>query len=251
MHLLLTNDDGFDSPLLALCCRAVAARGHRVSVCAPARQQSAKSHAFTVSEPLRVIRDTMPGAQDAWRVEGTPVDSLRLGLLSLTEAPVDVVLSGINAGWNLGLATWVSGTVGAAREAAFHGVPALALSAADGEITPAVAFFADWGVRLAERLPGASLPPCTLVNVNLPDCAVQDLQTPQLCPLSLRVYEDGYERRCSPRGDTYFWLEPERPCAAPEPGSDQALIRDGHLTVSLLGPQPVDAAAWQTLLKDL
>ena len=119
MNLLLVNDDGIDSPLLHILCRAAAARGHHVTVCAPSVQQSAKGHSFTVFTPVMVHPRELEGAAAAWAVDGTPVDCTRLGLMALCEEPVDLVISGINNGFNAGLATYVSGTVGAAREAAF------------------------------------------------------------------------------------------------------------------------------------
>ena len=94
MNVLLTNDDGFDSELLRMLCRAFAARGHRVTVSAPATQQSAKSHSFTLSIPLMVHKRDMEGAAEAWAVEGTPVDSARVGFMSLATAPIDLVVSG-------------------------------------------------------------------------------------------------------------------------------------------------------------
>lgn len=158
MHLLLTNDDGFHSPLLALLCRAAAARGHRVTVCAPALPQSAKSHALTVHSPLCARSATMEGAAAAWQVEGTPADCTRLGLRALAQEPVDLVISGINDGWNLGLLTYVSGTVAAAREAAFLGYPALAVSAGVDTPEETVRFLAEWAVRLGEGFPAPIFP---------------------------------------------------------------------------------------------
>ena len=108
MHLLLTNDDGFHSPL---CAR-------------PA---------------------TMEGAAAAWQVEGTPADCTRLGLRALAQEPVDLVISGINDGWNLGLLTYVSGTVAAAREAAFLEYPALAVSAGVDTPEETIRFLAEIG----------------------------------------------------------------------------------------------------------
>lgn len=129
MHILLVNDDGISSEALQLQCRAFAARGHRVTVCAPSSQQSAKSHCFTIATPVTVHEMQFEGADSAWAVDGTPVDCTRLGLMSICESdPVDLVVSGINYGYNAGLAVYVSGTVGAAREAAFQLCPALALS---------------------------------------------------------------------------------------------------------------------------
>lgn len=120
------------------------ARGHRVTVCAPRYPQSAKSHALTIHTPLCAHPAAMEGAAAAWQVEGTPADCTRLGLRALAQEPVDLVISGINDGWNLGLLTYVSGTVAAAREAAFLGYPALALSAGVDTPEETVRFLAEW-----------------------------------------------------------------------------------------------------------
>lgn len=105
------------------CAGRRAARGHRVTVCAPALPQSAKSHALTVHSPLCARSATMEGSAAAWQVEGTPADCTRLGLRALAQEPVDLVISGINDGWNLGLLTYVSGTVAAARRPPSWGIP--------------------------------------------------------------------------------------------------------------------------------
>ena len=170
MHFLLTNDDGFDCPELRLLCRAAAARGHRITVAAPEEQQSGKSHAFSVFSPLFVRKDTMPGAEKAYRVRGTPVDACRLGFMSLAEEPVDAVLSGINVGYNIGFATYVSGTVGAAREAAFAGFPSLAVSMEPHTPDDMREFFADYAVRTAEMMVRGEkpYPEQAVCNLNAP-----------------------------------------------------------------------------------
>ncbi len=251
MHLLLTNDDGFDSPLLALVCRAAAARGHRVTVCAPSQPQSAKSHALTVHSPLCARPAAMEGAAEAWRVEGTPADCARLGLRALAGDEVDLVVSGINQGWNLGLLTYVSGTVAAAREAAFLGYPAMALSA--GEETPAetVRFLAEWAIRLGEKLPGAGLPPRTLVNVNMPACQIARLRPPRLCPISHVYDRSGYQTLDSCRGRFYVSGELNLTLEDMDPCSDDGLIRQGHITLSLLGDGIADLEPWRKQLEEM
>lgn len=251
MHLLLTNDDGFHSPLLALLCRAAAARGHRVTVCAPALPQSAKSHALTVHSPLCARPATMEGAAAAWQVEGTPADCARLGLRALAQEPVDLVISGINDGWNLGLLTYVSGTVAAAREAAFLGYPALALSAGVDTPEETLHFLAEWAVRLGERIPGASLPPQTLVNVNMPACTIARLRAPRLCPVSTVYDRSGYACWDSNRGRFYVSGNLELNMDGLDPSSDDALIRQDHITVSLINPRPLDASLWSALLDEM
>ncbi|MBR6027625.1 MAG: 5'/3'-nucleotidase SurE [Clostridia bacterium] len=235
MHLLLVNDDGFDSPLLRMLCSAAAGRGHRVTVAAPDRQQSAKSHAFTVADPLTVKPGRMEGAAEAWRVCGTPVDCSRLGLMELAR-DADLVISGINDGWNIGLATYVSGTVGAAREAAFIQGKAVAVSLEPGASEETAAFAADFAVRTAERMAESSLPPMCVCSINVPALPPSALREAVFCPINCRMYRDAYERRVSPRGRLYFWLGPETPDDAPDKGTDLDLLQQGHITCTLLTP---------------
>ena len=233
MNILLVNDDGIDSPYLALLCRAAAARGHRVTVCAPSTQQSAKAHSFTVFTPVTVHPREMEGACAAWAVDGTPVDCTRLGLLSLCEDGVDLVLSGINDGFNAGLSVYVSGTVGAAREAAFARKPAMAVSMQAGTPPETRAFFADWAVALGERLVDYPVPDQAVCSVNVPAVPVHQLKPPVMCPISREHWEDGYERR----GGAYFWLMPETFSIPPTPGSDMDCLSRGHITCTLLTPE--------------
>lgn len=237
MNILLVNDDGIDSPYLALLCRAAAARGHRVTVCAPSTQQSAKSHSFTIFTPVTVHPREVEGACAAWAVDGTPVDCVRLGLLSLCGDGVDLVLSGINDGFNTGLATYVSGTVGAAREAAFARKPAMAVSMQTGTPPETRAFFADWAVALGERLVDYPFPDQAVCSVNVPAVPMHLLQPPVMCPISREHWEDGYERRESPRGGSYFWLRPETFNVPPTPGSDMDYLSRGHITCTFLAPE--------------
>ena len=182
MNILLVNDDGIQSPELHLLARTAKARGHHVLVCAPAQQQSAKSHCFTIATPVMVRPWTVEGADAAWAVEGTPVDCTRLGLMELAEHKIDLVISGVNQGYNIGLATYVSGTVGAAREAAFQGVKAMAVSAEPHTPPETMNIFVEWVMTLAQQVDDSDLPPMSVVNVNVPPVPVHELQPPALCP---------------------------------------------------------------------
>ena len=128
MHFLIVNDDGINSPFLPILTQAVKRAGHRVTVCVPATQQSAKAHAFSIEQPILAENREVPDADEAWAIFGTPVDSCRIGAMNL--APdADAVISGINLGYNVGMSVYVSGTVGAAREATFLHKPGIAVSA--------------------------------------------------------------------------------------------------------------------------
>lgn len=249
MHILLVNDDGIDSPALLVLCRAAAARGHRVTVCAPSAQQSAKGHSFTVFTPVTVHPRDMEGAAAAWAVDGTPVDCTRLGLLSLCEETVDLVISGVNVGYNAGLAIYVSGTVGAAREASFMRKPAMAVSMQAGTPEETLRFFADWAVALGERLVDYPFPDQAVCNINVPAVPVYELQPPVMCPISREPWIDGYERRESPRGGTYFWLLPESFDAQHTPGSDMDYLCRRHITCTFLTPEGCDQEKYKDLLE--
>jgi len=127
MRVLLSNDDGVDAPGLVALYRACRPLGE-VWVVAPAREQSAGSHAVTLGRPITVREITHPQFGRAFAVDGTPADCIRLGFTELVGHPVDFVACGINAGANLGVDTYYSGTVAGAREAAILGVPAVAVS---------------------------------------------------------------------------------------------------------------------------
>lgn len=251
MNLLLVNDDGIDSPSLHLLARAAKARGHHVLISAPSTQQSAKSHCFTIATPLIARPREVDDADEAWAVDGTPADCARLGLMALPQEPIDLVISGINVGYNAGLATFVSGTVGAAREAAFQGVPAMAASAAPDVPPATLNLFAEWVVTVAEKLVHYPRPELSVCNVNVPPVPVHALKPPVLCPISRNVYRDSYVRRESPRGDIYFWLTPEQPADTHTPGSDLDLLEQGHITMTFLTPDGCRQEAYQTLLDEL
>lgn len=251
MHILLTNDDGFDSELLQILCRAAAARGHRVTVSAPATQQSAKAHSFTLTTPLIVHKREMEGASAAWAVEGTPVDSARLGFMSLAEEPVDLVISGINNGENVGLATYVSGTVGAAREAAFQEMKAMAVSMQVGTPVETARFFADWVMTVAEHFVAYPSPRMAVCNLNVPRVPMHELKEPVVCPISTNVYRDYYEKRVSPRGTEYYWLSPLQDDANPTPGSDVEYLQKGHITCTFLTPEPCGQEQFKDFFEEI
>ncbi len=125
MRILVANDDGIHSPGIAALAR-VASRFGEVRVVAPDVEQSAASHAITASRPLSYRRSTYPEGVEAWRVNGTPADCVALGVHHWSN--VDIVLSGINIGTNLGNGLWHSGTLAAAKQATLFGLRGIALS---------------------------------------------------------------------------------------------------------------------------
>jgi len=206
--ILVTNDDGVLAPGIAALADAVEGLGD-VIVCAPETERSGSSHAITFHTHLRA-HEIRPGW---WGVSGTPVDCVYLGVLQICDRRPDLVLSGINAGFNLGTDVFYIGTVGAAAEAHLRGVPALAVSC-DRGISPY------WAHAVTRRLARALLEDGTphLVSVNVPaapdqarasdsEARVRGAELPvEVTRLGRRRYQDTVEHRTDPQGRPYYWI---------------------------------------------
>jgi 5'-nucleotidase len=236
LTILVSNDDGIDAPGLLALEEALAPLGDVWTV-APASEQSAKSHALTMHDPLRAERR----GERRWAVAGTPADCAYLGLLHLVPTRPDIVVSGINAGSNLGADIWYSGTVAAAREGCLHGIPAVAVSqhrpiGPDGphwDTAGAVA------VRVVEAMLAEPTPPWTYLNVNVPDVPLAALRGLAACPLGRRTYAHQVDAREDPRGRMYFWIG--GPHATFEGDhTDGRSVEQGWATVTPLDAYPAD-----------
>ena len=244
LAVLLTNDDGFDSTGLKVMHAALAAAGHRVSVVAPARNMSASSMSMTSG----VIKVENKG-ESIWAVEGTPTDAVMIGLAHiLRDKPQDLVISGTNAGQNLGSSTNGSGTVSAALAAARFGVPAIATSAglganAETAYRVAAALATDMIVTLQTNPHGAKLlPERYVINVNVPAVPASSLKGLKWAPLSrssafARVFsETGTINEVRSR----LTLSTTK---LDETDTDLALFTQGYVTLTLLdGDMSVGAA---------
>lgn len=234
--ILLTNDDGVRAAGLTALKKALSPVAQTVVV-APAAQQSACSHSVTLQRPLRYTRhDT-----DVYSVDGTPADCVYLALFAdrfLPRRP-DLVLSGINHGVNLGTDVFYSGTVAGAREAAFRGIPSLALSYDLGEETTDLALLAEISRGMALRLLQASVASghAPLLNVNFPRGRFQGVLTTHL---ARRVYQDQVVARVDPYGREYFWLGGRPANGERAEGSDVDAISRGFISVTPLALEAVD-----------
>lgn len=199
MLILVTNDDGIQSPGLQVLAESLQSCG-RVVVVAPDRERSAVSHSLTLHSPLRAERL----ADDRYAVDGTPTDCVNLGIHGLLERRPDLVVSGINRGGNLGDDVTYSGTVAAAMEATLMGVPAFAVSL-DGNSFQREDFraAADFAVELATLIRSNGLPPDTLLNVNVPPGIPHGVQ---LTRQGRRRYGDLVVEKLDPRGRKYYWI---------------------------------------------
>ncbi len=232
MNILLTNDDGIQAVGLRALYHAAVEAGHRVQVVAPVAEQSAVGHAITFSSPLRVKEFRENGFQGLG-VYGTPADCVKLALSTLLDAPPDIVISGINAGANVGVDILYSGTVSAATEGALLGRSALAVSY--DSFGPAdLADQAAYALRLVTRIPWETLPPQCLLNLNFPPLPLDLTKGLRLCRHTRAMYQDWYERRLDPRGRPYYWLDGIIPAEKLSPDSDRALLSQGFITLTPL-----------------
>lgn len=239
MRILLTNDDGFEAPGLAAMRDALLDLGD-VTVVAPARVQSATSHAATFHRPIAVDQRAAPF--EGFAVDGRPADCVKLGLTVLSDKPFDLVVSGMNAGANVGLNTLYSGTVGAAREAAFAGIPAVATSlhhkAWNHDHWDRAAQHAR---RAIDAVLAETFEPRTVVNINVP--ILDDGREPRgvaAAPISLVHVDDSYTHtephpdRPSPEQAKHYLAGPAMAYPQREPGTDVGLLYGGYVTVTPL-----------------
>ena len=223
MHILIANDDGIYSPgILALA--EAAARFGDVRIVAPDVERSSAGHAISSARPL-TYRRTPLKQFEAYRVDGTPADCVALGASQWEH--VDVVLSGINLGPNIGNAMWHSGTLAAAKQAALLGLRGIAFSTPVTSDEPDFASLAPYVERvLALLLPESSLP---LVNVNLPPRPTGLCWTRQ----SVRHYDGRIVPAEDPMGRRIFWFT-VRPIEELEEGTDRWAVEHGLVSITPL-----------------
>jgi len=226
---LISNDDGIDSPGIALLERVAAVHGDVITV-APLDQMSAASHSITLHSPLRLV----PRGPHRHGVEGgTPADCVYVGLNQVCERRPDWVLSGVNKGLNVSDDTIYSGTVAAAREAVLQGVPAAAFSMASGGGWDIEAIESELSTLLGEMIQH-TLPPRQLINVNFPSPAIGPIQGFRTTTLGRRRFVDEIHVRKDPRGREYLWIGGDDAVMEDIPGSDCNAIQEGWVSVSTL-----------------
>ena len=230
MRILATNDDGINSPGLWAVVEATRDIAD-VVVVAPDREQSGVGTAITLSQPVRaaeVVSHT--NGVRAYAVEGTPADSAILALESLVEQPVDLVVSGINQGANMGNDVFISGTMGAALQGFFRGIPSIAISVASLKDVHFEA--AARTVRLlAKAVKNGTLAPPMLLNINLPNLPVEKIKGVSLTHLGRRTYMDVIKEGDDGRRK-YYWITREKPGWVLEKGLDIWVIRRRRISIT-------------------
>ena len=225
--ILLSNDDGHSSAGIRAMHAALKAAGAEVVVVAPETEQSASSHALSLHRPMRLRRV----APDVFAVDGTPADCVYIALHASTRLLArrpDIVVSGINHGMNLGQDAFYSGTVAAAREGAFRGIPAVATSAHPSVDLGAAA---DLSTRIVFGLPRTARVGAPLLNVNIPVAWNGGVRATRL---GLRIYDEVVDFRRDPRGREYLWLGGPNVRHERDPGTDTDAYDDGFASITPL-----------------
>ncbi|NOT12317.1 MAG: 5'/3'-nucleotidase SurE [Methylococcaceae bacterium] len=228
MHILLSNDDGYLAKgliTLALALREYA----EISVVAPDKNRSAASNSLTLEMPLRAAKED----NGFIKVDGTPTDCVHLAITGLLTHEPDMVFAGINHGANLGDDVLYSGTVAAATEGRFLGLPAIAISLASSD---PVHFdtAAHVAVVLLKNLMASPLPRDTILNVNVPDISLNELKGFQATRLGQRHKSEPVIKSLDPRGRNIYWVGPPGAEQDAGPGTDFYAINSGYVSVTPL-----------------
>lgn len=228
MKILLSNDDGVNAPGLNILAKVMAEIAD-IRVIAPDRNRSGASNSLTLANPLR-IRQLENGY---YSVAGTPTDCVHLAITGLFESDPDIVVSGINAGANLGDDVFYSGTVAAATEGSLLGIPSIAVSLVghDCQHYETAALVAK---KLVMRLKNSPLPAKTILNVNVPDVPFVDLKGFEIVRLGTRHRAEPTLKALDPRGNTIYWIGPPGPEQDAGPGTDFHAITSGKVAITPL-----------------
>ncbi len=227
MRVLITNDDGVTSVGLITLAKVFAKR-HDVLVVAPESEQSATGHAITVRMPIWVKKVKVLEDFPVYATTGTPADCVKIGVEVLAKGKIDLVLSGINIGHNLGTDVVYSGTVSGALEGALLGIPSLALSA------PMVEDFnfesaAEFVLKFVENFNFDIIEKFSALNINFPNGRIKGWKATRQ---SKRRYADKFEERRDPAGNTYYWMYGHVIEDDTDPNSDYLVVKQGYVSIT-------------------
>ena len=248
-HILVTNDDGVLAPGLLALAQEMRKLG-KVSILAPDRNWSGGGHVKTLDRALRVKEYRLADGSTAFASDGAPSDCVSLGVLGYFKEKIDIVVSGINAGANLGHDVTYSGTVTAAMEAVIMGVPGVAVSLEVLENHLGEMDFQPSALaarKVVERVLANGLAPEILLNVNVPYLPAEQIKGFLMTRQGLRVYHSRLDEGVDPRGKLYYWIGGDAPTGVPERGTDVGALAEGYVSVT---PLQLDLTAYR-ILSDL
>jgi 5'-nucleotidase len=245
-HILVTNDDSVFAPGLFALVQEMRKLG-QVTVLAPDRNWSGGGHVKTLDRALRVKEVYLADGTQAFASDGAPSDCVALATLGFFKEPIDLVVSGINAGANLGHDVTYSGTVTAAMEAVIAGVPGIAVSL---EVIENYVGETDYGPasraasKVVRQVIENGLAHEILLNVNVPFLTEEKIRGICLTRQGLRVYHSRLDERLDPRNSPYYWIGGDAPTGVLERGTDVGALAEGYVSVT---PLQLDLTAYRAL----
>ncbi len=245
-RLLISNDDGVHAPGIQALAKKFQ-NDYEVYVVAPLDNKSASSLSLTLQSPLRIQKIN----ERTYGVNGTPADCIHIGLHQIFDFTPDFVLSGINAGGNIGRDTLYSGTVAATVAASFNMIPALAVSI-EGEGTYRFEDAARYTFDLVKKGIMEIIEPGKIINLNIPNLPLSEIKDLRATILGNKAYTMDILKNQDPRGGDYYWIGGTIDTSQPKiPNSDGDLLLSGHATLTVLKPCYQDISATEELRKKL
>jgi len=202
--ILITNDDGIFAPGIFALWEAIHQIGE-IFIAAPDTEKSAVGHAITISDPIRVEKINRKNGFSGYAVAGTPADCVKIAVRALMERQPDIVISGINAGANVGASLLYSGTVSAATEGTLLNIPSIAVSL-DSLTVKDFNFAGKVAAYIVHQVLEKGLPTGTLLNVNVPAVPESIIKGYKITRQGNSHYQEGFDQREDPRGRTYYWM---------------------------------------------
>lgn len=238
MHILISNDDGYRAPGLKILVDSLA-KHDQLSVVAPERNRSGSSNSLTLERPLRAHQ----ADNGYYFVDGTPTDCVHLAVTGLLESEPDMVISGINAGANMGDDVIYSGTVAAAMEGRHLGLPSIAVSMNSHEPrnyeSAAIAV-----EKILSKLESRPISKNTIFNINVPDMPWADIKGIKVTRLGNRHKSECVIKQTDPRGDVMYWVGPPGAAQDAGEGTDFHAVENGFVSVT---PLHIDLTQYDSL----
>ena len=230
--ILISNDDGIYAPGIYALWEAMSEIG-KTTVVAPNTEKSAVGHAITISDPIRIEEVKRSNGFKGYAVNGTPADSVKIAVKSIMKVKPDIIISGINAGANVGQSLLYSGTISAASEGTFLGIPSIAISLdalrdMDFSTSKVVA------KKIVNKVLEHGMPNDTLLNVNIPKDVEGGIKGYQITHQGAIYFEDNFEKREDPRGRIYYWMTGDVKDTDIELESDGVAIKKGYVSITPL-----------------
>ncbi len=231
MQILLTNDDGIDARGITILAEVLENHGHKIFIVAPDKEQSASSHSITLHQPLRIVKR----ADNRYAVTGSPADCVILAGRILVDEPIDLVISGINAGQNMGEDILYSGTVAAALEAMFMGYKAISASLAaysEQKFEVAAEYLNSFIQAKLHKL----IKPAEVFNINFPNLEKEEIKGIKVTSTGHRKYQDFVKEQKDPRGRTIYWIGGAKPVWSQEGNTDFKAISNKEISITPISP---------------